>query len=355
MKYLALLCCCIPALAFGQQKPLTIAGTAPRFYLSHTVAPKENYYSIGRLYNISPKEIAPFNNLELEKGLSLNQAIRIPLTETNFAQSNAPGPNESLVPVYHVVKEKETLTQICGQYNKIPVESIRSWNKIKGEALSTGSKLIVGYLRVNPELSALAAGNKPATANPAPTPLVKPAPPAPAPVTVKPAPAPAKPDISNETLPVVKKPEQPAKTTENEKPVKTTPTETPVAKKEQPPVPSSVPATTGKSFDGGSFRQLYETQAKKKSTATESGFAAVFKSTSGWEDGKYYCLHNSADPGTIVKVTNKANGKSVYAKVLDVMPDIRQNNDLIIRISNAAAQELGVTEPKFDCTLTIPN
>ena len=121
MKLIALLCCFLTVAVFGQQKPLTIAGTAPRCYLLHTVAPKENYYSIGRLYNISPKEIAPFNNLELEKGLSLGQTVKIPLTDINFAQRNTPASGEALVPVYHVVRDKETLTQIGALYNKIQI------------------------------------------------------------------------------------------------------------------------------------------------------------------------------------------------------------------------------------------
>jgi rare lipoprotein A (peptidoglycan hydrolase) len=59
-----------------------------------------------------------------------------------------------------------------------------------------------------------------------------------------------------------------------------------------------------------------------------------------------------ATPGTIVKITNNANGKSIYAKVLDLMPDIKQNNGLVICVSNAAADVLGVTEnSKLDCTL----
>ena len=69
----------------------------------------------------------------------------------------------------------------------------------------------------------------------------------------------------------------------------------------------------------------------------------LFRSTSGWDDGKFYCLHNSAKQGTIVKVTNTANGKSIYAKVLDMMPDLKQNDKLVIRISNAAADALGET------------
>jgi hypothetical protein len=37
--------------------------------------------------------------------------------------------------------------------------------------------------------------------------------------------------------------------------------------------------------------------------------------------------------------------------VLDLIPDVKQNNGLIIRISNAAADALGATENKLDFTL----
>lgn len=105
-------------------------------------------------------------------------------------------------------------------------------------------------------------------------------------------------------------------------------------------------------FNGGVFKTDYAEQAKSNHIITESGNGGIFKSTSGWQDGKYYCLHNMATPGTIVKITNNANGKSIYAKVLDIMPDIKQNNGLIICVSNAAADVLGVTEnSKLDCTL----
>jgi len=113
-------------------------------------------------------------------------------------------------------------------------------------------------------------------------------------------------------------------------------------------------ATTAvlKTFNGGFFKTSFEKQVKKEIVKYETGSAAIFKSNSGWEDGKYYCLHNTATPGTIIKVTSVTTGKTIYAKVLDVIPDIKQNNGLSIRISNSAAQELGVGEIRFDCTLT---
>ena len=72
--------------------------------------------------------------------------------------------------------------------------------------------------------------------------------------------------------------------------------------------------------------------------------ASVFKTSSGWQDGKYYVLIDNLIPGTIVKLVNPANQKEAYAKVLGEMSRIKQNEGLDIRISNAAAAVLEVPE-----------
>jgi LysM repeat protein len=351
MKRLLILIICLPLFVIAQNKPLLIEGAAPDFYVNHTVAPKENLYSLGRMYNISPKEIAPFNKLDIEKGLNLNQSVKVPLTAVNFVQENNTAADEVLVPVYHTVKDKEGLLKISSSFNKVPLEKLKQWNNIKGESVSSGAKLIVGYLKVKKDLSPLysmaktVAAPKDATVK---TPAIKEIP---------------KPVVSNETLPVVKNPAKekapevkPAETVKViEKPVVE---DKPVTKEPLPPVvekttASAKPATirTVKNFNGGYFKPDYEKQGKDGTPKNEFGAAAIFKSTSGWEDGKYYCLHNSAAPGTIIKVTNTTTGKSIYAKVLDLIPDISQNNGLLIRLSNAAGAELGAGDGRFDCSV----
>ncbi len=344
MKRLLIILLLSPLLTIAQKKTLMVEGAYPNLYLSHTSAAKENYYSIGRLYNISPKDIAPFNKLALEKGLTLNQVIKVPLTTTNFSQANDAAADESLVPVYYTVKEKEGLYHIATTYNNLPVATLKQWNNIKGDAVGKGSKLIVGYLKVKTALSALSGQAK----------IV-----APVSVTVAPTPSPVKetvkPTVAAEPVPVVKNPVKektivPAPVKEN---VPAVVVAEPVKKETTPAVKTNAAtaSTAGRSFNKAYFKPDYDKQTKQSSIVTENGNAATFKSTSGWEDGKYYCLHNTATPGTIVKITNTTTGKTVYAKVLDVIPAIRQNNDLLIRISNAAAEELGAGENKFDCTL----
>ena len=51
------------------------------------------------------------------------------------------------------------------------------------------------------------------------------------------------------------------------------------------------------------------------------------------------------EPGTIVKIVNPTNSKSIYAKVLGEMSGIRQNQGYDVRISNAAASALDVADP----------
>src|ERR1700761_9859493 len=101
MKRLFIILFCLPLFTMAQDKPLIAEGSSSDLYLVHTVAPKENYYSIGRIYNISPKEYAPYNNLSMSQALALGQKVEIPLSKTNFLQSGAPDAGEVLVPVYH--------------------------------------------------------------------------------------------------------------------------------------------------------------------------------------------------------------------------------------------------------------
>src|SRR5689334_22023829 len=102
---------------------LKVQGTTPSLYLTHTVAAKETWYSIGRLYNVSPKEIAPLNNTTMDKPLAIGQSVKIPLT-TNFTQDGTKAADELFVPVYHTVQDKEWLYRISQNNNKVPVANL---------------------------------------------------------------------------------------------------------------------------------------------------------------------------------------------------------------------------------------
>ena len=340
MKKIFFLFLLLPVFLSAQQNPLFVEGVSPALYITHKVAPKENYYSVGRVYNVSPKDIAPFNKLQLESGLSLGQAIKIPLNASNFSQGGNAEADETFVPLYYKIKDKEGLYRVAKNHNDLPLETLKQWNNIKGDAVKTGTRLIVGYLKVKTELSSLAkSGAAKTTIAAAPAKVEETKPAAPEVIT--------KPVVETEKTEVklTKKEKKAAEklAAANEKINTKAVKETPVI---ETPKTASV-----KNSSGASFKSLYDQQIKNAETIETAGDAGVFKSTSGWTDGKYYCLHSNSSAGTIIKITNTANGKFVFAKVLDNIPDIKQNEGLIIVISNAAADALGATEANFNCTI----
>jgi LysM repeat protein len=344
MKKLSFLFLMIPFFAAAQDK-LLVEGVSPGLYLTHKVAPKENYYSIGRVYNVSPKDIAPFNNLQLEKGLSLGQTIKIPLNSSNFYQSGNAAGDETFVPLYHKIKEKEGLYRVAKNHNDLPLETLKQWNSISGDAVKNGVQLVVGYLKVKKELSSLAANGIGASIGAA------------AIVAAEEKKA-TVPEVVNP--PVVKKAAEKTKPKEAEKEKTTKEAETkavvvaekPIAKPEKITPPAEAKKTTReKNTNDADFKALYESQIKNAGVTETTGDAGVFKSTSGWTDKRYYCLYNSASPGTIIKITNPANGNVVFAKVLDTIPDIKKNEGMLLVITNAAADALGNAEGNFSCSV----
>lgn len=317
---------------FAQQKSLEIKGKGPDLYLDHTVAPRESFFSVGRLYNIAPKELAEFNHLKLASGLKVGQELRIPLGNGNFTQTGALGKGEVLVPLYHHVQSGETLYRLGVNYNKVPLASIKKWNHLSSDEVSLGQSMIVGYLKVGKNQSALAS-QKITPVNE--TAII---------VPKEEQPVEKKTEAVRNDVPVAKAPD--AAKTDNIKTIATSQVE------ENKTVVASVNNRSSINFSGGYFKNLYNQQASDKTQTDNNGVAGVFKSTSGWQDGKYYCFSNDATPGSVLKVTNVATGKSVYTKVLDAIPDIRQNSGLSIVISNAASEELGAGENRFDCVVS---
>ncbi|MBS1512493.1 MAG: LysM peptidoglycan-binding domain-containing protein [Bacteroidetes bacterium] len=298
--------------------------------ITHTVGPKESLTSIGRLYNINGRELANFNKIDYNKGLTIGQVLKIPVKKGVVippSAKTAPSTKETApaktankengAPIYHTVGKKETLYHISTIYHTT-VADIKKWNNLTTDGVNEGAQLIVGYNAGKATIKT--------------QPDIKPA---------KPVEAPPAPPKTEEAAPQTK-PVQPPAPEKKDLP--------PLSKPAQEEATASVPAKAT-DFNGGYFKTLYDEQVRGHKVAKDDGAAGIFKSTSGWEDGKYYCLYNDAAPGTILQVTNTANGKVVYVKVLDMISDIKQNNGLVIRISNAAADILGVTDTKFGCTI----
>ncbi|MGV3656357.1 MAG: LysM peptidoglycan-binding domain-containing protein [Chitinophagaceae bacterium] len=290
------------------QSGLQIKSNSKGLYVDHTVAAKETFYSIGRLYNISPKDIAAFNNVQMEGGLNIGQSLMIPLKDGNFSQSAAKG-----TPVYYTVGQGEGLYRVSVNSGKVALDNIRKWNSLQGDNVSPGQQLIVGYL-VSAEMQAK-------------------------PVVAKAEPAPAQPERRE---PVQQREEQRTETVRTE-PVRTEPAPQPRTTSNNNNTSRTQVATGGSGYFKSQFEQQSRSSSAGRDVTVTSG---IFKTSSGWQDAKYYALIDKVEPGTIVQVINPSNNKIIYAKVLGEMSGIRQNAGLELRISNAAASalEVGDTE-----------
>lgn len=291
---------------FSQNKELILRKSEGNFYLEHKVVSKDNFYSIGRLYNVSAKHIASFNKIDMNKGLDIDQKLRIPLTDSNFTMTGNSG-----TPVFYRAGLNTTLTRISEAYHNVPVASLKYWNQRQEEEVAEGEKLIIGFVK-SEKLQSITLNH--------PVPNEEP---------VKTEPVTAKLTEEKPVIQEVVKEEGEPKGEEPSREIRETKTEEPG------------------SAEHGYFKTSFDQQARlSPTTKNQVVSSGIFKTKSGWEDEKYYVLVDNVEPGTIVKLENPENHQVAYAKVLGEMSSIRLNQNLDVRISNAAASVLKITDPE---------
>jgi len=202
----------------------------------------------------------------------------------------------SASPATHVVAKGETLYQISRKY-KVRVSQLRDWNNIPDNTIKVGQTLYVSA-------------------------------PAAAAATVVPN--------SNKTNAVTNNtPQTPPDATDDNSFTDTT---------------SAVPQNiVHPVVDANPYATAYKNQANGRELNTE-GASGIFKSPKGWSDKNYFILMNDVTPGKWVKV--QANGKTLYAKVLWNLANIKENDGLAYRISDAAAAALNLTGDTFDIVVS---
>ena len=331
MKNIALLSVIILTTTILQaqtNETLLIKSSDKGLYVDHKATPKENFYSMGRAFNVHPKHIALFNGLEMSKGLSLGQSVKIPLSDTNFTQKTDKG-----IPIYYVTGNGETLYRVSANNKNVLMENLRKWNHLSSDKPPNGTKLIVGFLMTS-ETQAMAVNASPQKMEIATKPVQEKKDVAKTEVANKPGQKKEETKSNEVKSEVVNKPEQ--KKMETTQPKDD-------AKKNNDVVQAKEEVKT-KNTDQGYFKTSFDQQVKQQPANKEQTVTSgIFKTASGWNDAKYYLLMNGADPGTIVRITNPGNNKTIYAKLLGEMSD-KQSQGLNIRISNAAASALDISE-----------
>lgn len=352
-------------------------------YVLHKVAPKETYSSLSRRYNVSVADLQKAN--PGVDGLKIGQIINVPSqpSSSNMAaapdeaheasKKPAPAPAKSSGgSATHTVQKGETLYRVSKMYN-MTVDDLKALNGLTSNNVAVGQKLKVQPGTAQPSPVA----EQPRKEDPAPRqepvaePVKEQAPPPPAPIKAQttPAPEPVKEPVK-ETVkePVKETVKEPVKETVKE-PVKETvkeePKETPVTEPKETPKTVTSPDETPKQSNGDELPKIYSNPGTSRTSTIEkdpkTGITvekivevgvAAWMSEGDLTQSKFYAMHRTAPIGTIIKVTNRMNNNSVFVKVIGVLPETGDNANVLIKITQAAAQRIGALDQKFTAELS---
>ena len=374
------LICLSPFVAYSksisQIDSIGIERVGDKTFILHQVNPQETLFAISRRYLVSVGEIQQANE-SLKQGLKIGQTIRIPYV----AKTDLPEGTE-----LHKVTPGETLFSISKKYG-VSVDSLKKWNNLLGNDLSVGQSIAVKEL----------GSTKPVvqTTVSTPNPVVEQKPQN-QPVAEKKAP------VKELPKPVEKKVEEPKKPTEsprqasNPTPAASTANSTPIAPGEwrshtvqsgetlfslatqyetsvedliqwngltSNNLRSGQVLKVGRGATGPSTVPVIGTP-KVVSTPEEMNSNSSFENTSGGfknvkETGlaeviegtgthkKYLVLHRSAPVGSIIRVKNEENDMTIFARVVGTLPDTGDNSKLVVKLSQAAFDQLKAVNARF--------
>jgi LysM repeat protein len=103
-----------------------------KIFILHKVFSGETLFSISRKYQVSVEELLSGNEI-LKKGLKSGQTIRVPRSGLNSSEGE-----KSI----HKVVSGETLFSISKKYG-VTVQSLQAWNNLKNSSLKAGQTLVI--------------------------------------------------------------------------------------------------------------------------------------------------------------------------------------------------------------------
>ena len=306
----------------------------------HVVGPKETLYGISKKYAVTVAQLKTWNDLRSDNIHENQKLIIIPQTKEQAArniaepeiktpekpaavtvQQSVPKQAESK-PVAAKTQEKQTKIPAQQQTAKqVETKAVVATKPTEKQATPSAQQQATKLVENKAPVSNSAFAKQ--TTNPIPQEI---------PVVT---------ETKTAAIPVQKDPVQQTAIPEKKENANTaTKIALPIVSSENTEVEEDANFNVKNIGDEGYFAAQFQ-----KGKNELSGDASVFKTASGWLDKKYYILINSIDAGTIVKINY--NRKTVYAKVLGPLPDVKEDFGLILRMSNAAASVLGAPDTKF--------
>ena len=288
----------LSAFAYSVPDSVGVENQNGKKVILHKLDPKDNYYSIGRRYNVSPKTIIDFNK---NAKMTIGTIIKVPTdrpfnqpekTTTKTApvyqqpvvqqpvvqpqqQATQPANSTDGVPTQYKVSAGETLYSIAKRFNTT-VEDIINLNGLKSNSISPGQ-----ILQVRTGTSVAPPSNQP--------------------------------------------------------------TESIVTKRDSPPIVSNPDSNNAEHHMPANRYGLYEKDEKG---------VATWMDDDSLDPNKKLVLHRTAPIGTVIKITNIMTNRTTFAKVVGRFTDNEQTKDVIIVMTKGVAQSLGALDKRFQVNLS---
>jgi len=280
----------------------------------HKLDPKDNFYSIGRRYNVSPKAIIKFNP---NAKMSIGNIIKVP-TDRPFVEA-APvvvksAPVHQTKPVQQPAETKPQPQPVQQQPQSQPANTTTDNSVPTQYKVSAGETLYAISKRFNTTVEDIINlnGLKSNSISPGQVLLVK----------------------SNTATPPTTQPQsQPIQNA----PVDTQHTQPMVATRDSTAPDSSHHINNANKFG------IYEKDEKG---------VATWMDDDGLDPNKMLVLHRTAPIGTVIKITNVMTNRTTFAKVVGRFTDTEQTNDVIIVMTKNVATSLGALDKRFQVNLS---
>ncbi|MBS1527808.1 MAG: LysM peptidoglycan-binding domain-containing protein [Bacteroidetes bacterium] len=274
----------------------------------HKLDPKDNYYSLGRKYKVSPKAIIAYNN---NANLIIGSIVKIP-TERPFKEPAKITQQSKPVAVQQPQQSKPVAVQQPQQPTTVPPPNAGGGTQYKvsaGETLYSIAKRFNTTVETIMKLNGLQSN----TITPGQV------------LIVQAASAPANATTTAETAPVTK----PAEVT---------------AKRDSPqPVSTQDSSNSPAAHMNANKYGLFEKDEKG---------VATWMDDEGLDPNKKLVLHRTAPIGTVIKITNIMTNRTTFAKVVGRFTDNEQTKDVIIVMTKNVAEALGALDKRFQVTLS---
>ena len=376
----------LPKLEASTLVPLDSIGVervGDKTFILHKVTPQETLFGISRRYQVSVGDIQNANEV-LKQGLKIGQTIRIPyegkITSTPPASNPVNSAPVASTPVAtapksttHKVTSGETLFSISKKYG-VTIESLKEWNKLSGNGVKVGQMLTInetGSVQTQAASKTKVSETVPVKEQPIVEEKKVESPKAKA-ETVKSKPEPAKsastsvptsaPIVpgdwishtvkSGETLfslsseygsSVENLIQWNALTSNNLRAGQV------IKVGRAPEGPSSVPIVGTPKVATSTSEMKVEPTSENTSggfkNIKETGQAELIEGTGGHK--KYLVLHRTAPIGSVIRVKNEENDLTIFARVVGTLPDTGDNSKLVIKLSQAAFDQLKAVNQRF--------